>query len=53
VPVTYAALAVAQEDDDELQLLLVSNTALQLEKFLIPGTSVELYCDKSSGKPRP
>jgi hypothetical protein len=50
-PVTRAALAAAQED--ELQSLLVSNTALQLEKLLIPGTSVELYCDKSSGKPRP
>jgi hypothetical protein len=31
----------------------VSNTALQLTKILIPGTSVELYCDVSSGKPQP
>jgi cleavage and polyadenylation specificity factor subunit 1 len=31
----------------------VSTTLLQLEKILIPGTSVELYCDTSSGKPRP
>ena len=31
----------------------MSNTALQLTKILIPGTSVEMYCDISSGKPRP
>jgi len=52
-PVTHEALAAAQEKDDELRTLLVSTTALQLEKILIPGTSVELYCDTSSGKPRP
>jgi cleavage and polyadenylation specificity factor subunit 1 len=34
-------------------MLLVSDTALQLEKTLVPGTSVELYCDTSAGKPRP
>jgi len=43
----------AQESDDELRTLLVSTTALQLERILILGTSVELYCDTSSGKPRP
>jgi len=52
-PVTHEALAVAQENDDELRTLLVSTTALQFEKILIPGTSIELYCDTSSGKPRP
>ena len=36
-----------------MQTLLVSTTALQLERILIPGTSVELYCDTSSGKPCP
>jgi cleavage and polyadenylation specificity factor subunit 1 len=51
--VTHEALAVAQENDDELRTLLVSTTALQLERILIPGTSVELYSDTSSGKPRP
>jgi len=53
VPVTHDALAAAQADDEELRALLVSTTALQLEKILIPGTSVELYCDTSSGKQRP
>jgi cleavage and polyadenylation specificity factor subunit 1 len=34
-PVTYDALAAAQESDDELRVLLVSSTALQLNKILI------------------
>jgi hypothetical protein len=52
-PVTHDALAVAQTDDDELRTLLVSSATLQLKKILIPVTAVELYCDTSSGKPRP
>jgi hypothetical protein len=40
--VTHGAIAAAQEDD-ELRTLLLSTTALQLKKILIPGTSVELY----------
>ena len=52
-PVTHEVLAAAQGNDDELWTLLVSTTALQLERILIPGTSVELYCDPSSGKLRP
>jgi len=52
-PVTHEALAAAQDSDDELRTLLVSTTALQLKKILIPGTSVKLYCDTSAGKPRP
>jgi cleavage and polyadenylation specificity factor subunit 1 len=51
--VIHEALATAQENDDELSSLLVSNTALQLQKLPIPGTSLELFCDTSSGKPRP
>jgi hypothetical protein len=51
-PVTHDVLAAAQDDNDELQTLLVSNTTLQLEKLHIPGTSVELYCNTSAGKPR-
>ena len=52
-PVTYEALAAAQEIEGELRTLLVSTTALLLQKILIPGTSVELYCDTSANKPRP
>jgi len=46
-------LAAAQANDEGLHVLLVSTTALQLEKILIPSISVELYCDTSSCKPRP
>jgi cleavage and polyadenylation specificity factor subunit 1 len=52
-PVSHDALAAAQAGDEELRTLLVSTTALQLTKILIPGPSAELYCDTSSGKPRP
>jgi hypothetical protein len=43
-PFIHDALASAHDKDDELQALLVSDTALQLTKLLIPGISVELYC---------
>jgi len=52
-PVTHDVLAAAQEAEEKLRTLLAGNTALQLVKIPIPGTSVELYCDTSSGKPRP
>jgi len=52
-PVTHDVLAAAQEADEEQRKILAGNTALQLVKILIPSTSVELYCDTSSGKPRP
>jgi hypothetical protein len=50
-PITHDALASAQDEDDELQTLLGSDTALQLAKLRISGTSVELCCDTSSGTP--
>jgi len=53
VPVIHEALAAAQENADDLRTLLVSTIALQLERILISGTSVELFCDTPSGKPRP
>jgi hypothetical protein len=52
-PVTHDALAAAQNDDEELRALLVSNISLQLDKRLVHGTSVELYCDTSAARPRP
>jgi len=39
---TQEAFAAGQEVDDELRTLLVSTSALQLERILIPGASVEL-----------
>jgi cleavage and polyadenylation specificity factor subunit 1 len=52
-PPSYGALAASQDSDDELQTLLGSTTALQLEKLPIPGTTVSIYCDTSAGRPRP
>jgi cleavage and polyadenylation specificity factor subunit 1 len=52
-PVTHDALAACQADDDELRTLLVTNTTLRPEKRFISGSTVELYCDTSAGKPRP
>jgi len=51
--VTREALAEAQENNDELRTLLVSTTALHLERILISGTSIEFYYDTSSGEPHP
>jgi hypothetical protein len=45
-------MASSQESDGELRALLVSDTALRLEKQQIPST-VTIYCDTSAGKPRP
>jgi cleavage and polyadenylation specificity factor subunit 1 len=52
-PVIHDGLATAQTGEDKLRTLLVSSTTLQLKKILIPGTTVKLYRDTSSGKPRP
>jgi cleavage and polyadenylation specificity factor subunit 1 len=52
-PINREGLAAAQDGDDKLRTLLVCNTALQLEKRLIPGASIELYCDTPAVKPRP
>jgi hypothetical protein len=51
-PGTHETLAAAQADDEDLDGDFVETTALLLKKFLIPGTSFELYCD-ISGKTRP
>jgi len=52
-PVTHDTLATTQQTDKELNKLLSRNTAVQLTKIAIQGTSLKLYCDISTGKPRP
>jgi hypothetical protein len=52
VPPSYDALTASQ-NSDELRTLLGSTTALRLEKLPIPGTTVSVYCDTSTGIPRP
>ena len=51
-PITHDTLAEAQEND-ELQTYLVCDTSMQHDKTLVPGTSVELYCDTAHNRPRP
>jgi hypothetical protein len=50
---SYNELAASQDSDDKLRTLLGSTTALRLEKQLIPNTTVSIYCDTSTGNPRP
>jgi hypothetical protein len=45
---SYDAMAASQETDGELQALLTSHTALQLEKHSIPGTAVSIYWKTSA-----
>jgi cleavage and polyadenylation specificity factor subunit 1 len=52
-PPSYDALAASQDGDDELRTLLGSTTALWLEKLLISGTMVSIYCHTSPGRSRP
>jgi transposase InsO family protein len=46
-------IATAQDTDDDLRTLLTSDTALRLEKLQVPDSTRYLYCDISTGKPRP
>lgn len=48
----FTALAAEQATDEELTKMQ-SSSSLKLEKVLIPGSDVEVYCDLSTGKPRP
>jgi hypothetical protein len=52
-PSPYDALAARQDSDNGFRTLLVSTTALRLEKLPIPGTTVSIYCNTSTGRSRP
>ena len=52
-PVSHITLADAQEKDEELKKCLLCDSFMQLDKILVPGTSVELYCDTAHNRPRP
>jgi hypothetical protein len=52
-PLSHDEIAATQGNDDDIWTLLASNTALWLERLQVPGTAVSLYCDISTGKPRP
>lgn len=48
----FSALAQDQDNDEELRKAHM-NTSLKLEKVVIPGTDISLYCDVSTKRPRP
>jgi len=53
LPLDYQALAASQDTDDELKHFTDNNSSLHLEKVLVPGSSAYIYCDTSTGRPRP
>ena len=52
-PIDLKALALAQDQDENLHQLATSLTSLQLEQVPIPCTSKTLLCDVSQGRPHP
>lgn len=52
-PIDFNALSRSQDKDAELTTLLNGNTSLQLKKIAAPDEKTSLYCDLSTGKPRP
>jgi hypothetical protein len=46
-------MAASQDSDDEPQTLLVSITALRIQKLPIPGTTVWIYSDTSAERSSP
>lgn len=52
-PIDMATLAKSQVSDTELQQVLDGSTSLSLKKICIPGTRDQVYCDESTGTPRP
>jgi hypothetical protein len=52
-PPPYNILTTSQDSDDELKTLLGSTTTLRLKKLPIPGTTMSIYSDASTGRSRP
>lgn len=49
----HQALATSQEHDQELADLRNSSSSLRLSKMTLPGSDTAIFCDVSTGKPRP
>lgn len=49
----YIALAASQQKDEELEAYLQREFGLQLNKVLIPGSAVSVYCDTATATFRP
>lgn len=52
-PVDFAAMATAQQEDSELQVLRRQENSLKFEDVQLPGCVIPLVCDTSTGCPRP
>ena len=53
VGIDYAAMATAQQQDDEMKAYRTAITGLVLEDVKFGPTNTTLLCDVSSGQPRP
>ena len=51
--IDYEIMANAQQHDSELRHLRNSNTSLILKSFSLPSSATLLWCDISTGQPRP
>lgn len=49
----YEALYTSQQSDPEVQRYLDEDSSLKLALSPVPGSSTSIYCDFSTGKPRP
>lgn len=53
LPVDYQSIALAQETDQELQSLLMSDSSLRLKKMRLSENGIHVYCDISTANVRP
>lgn len=52
-PLDYKLLVESQEEDEELKKIIEENSSLRIKRVPIPGSSLTVFCDTSTGKPRP
>lgn len=52
-PVDFAAMATAQYQDSELQVLRLDENSLKYKDVQLPGCTIPLICDTSTGCPCP
>jgi len=53
VIVSLEDLAQAQVDDEELKILLTTKSSLKLQKFILSGSTIPIFCDCSTECIRP
>lgn len=54
VETNMQSLAAAQNDDEDLKnIILAESNSVKMEKITMPGTTIVLWCETSTGKTRP